>query len=148
MGISHEKSKEIQDYVRLHPEEKSEVLMEMFSAKRGQVDYARRAAVKGVAGSKQSKPKRKKRKKRTNVLVPPMSNATDFVKPVCGGQPHVTGPLVNTERVLDSTLAIEEGLTGEDVMFSTADVIRLMQLANDEAVGLLKKCGAKITTRQ
>ena len=129
MGISHSKSKEIQEYFRNNPEAKAKDVAELFAAKRSQVDYARKKVLKGDPCSTQSTktPKTKRRKRRNRIedfRVTDSSTPSDLFS---------RGPLGGTEKMFNGMLATREkagmSVTGEAVVFSVADVRALLRNA-------------------
>ena len=127
MGISHSKSKEIQEYFRNNPKAKAKDVVELFGAKRSQVDYARKQVLKGDPCSTQStktlKTKRRKKMTKAEWTVDSPAPADLFSR----------GPLGGTEKMFNGMLATRENagmsVTGEAVVFSVADVRALLRNA-------------------
>ena len=132
MGISHSKSKEIQEYFRNNPKAKAKDVVELFGAKRSQVDYAKKQVLKGDPCSTQST-KTLKTKRRNSIKD---FRLTDSPTSDCSPPPSdlfSRGPLGGTEKMFNGMLATRENagmsVTGEAVVFSVADVRALLRNA-------------------
>jgi hypothetical protein len=138
VGISHDLSKEVQHYWKQNPDADVEVVMKRFEITKNRASYAKKKALDPCTSAAttptaavQSTPPPPPPRRKTE------SQPTDAT---CNG-PHFTGPLKLTERLFDTAMAIGDlrSGAGEEITFSSEEVSQMMQLANDEAAGLLRQ---------
>jgi hypothetical protein len=111
------------------------------SANKHQITYARDAVLKRRATAGKMTKVGTKRAKSSAPPPPPRRKTPAQLAAMTAAcnRPHFTGPLKDTETVFDRLMAIEERMTGEDIRFSSEDVVRILQLASDETTGLLRQ---------
>ena len=111
----HTVSKKLQEYFRDNPNSDVKAVATLFGVNTHQAKYARDKVLPNNSNKVECK----------------TQNPCKETK-----GPHHNGPLVHTERTLDSQLAIRK-MRGQDPLFSTDQVIYLLQIASDEAKYLI-----------